>query len=126
MGRRPFFIFCLPLFSNPNWFRFVQKWRVIRVPTSRRLTRAFLALLVLTCFVGLQGVSATHEHQGPDNHCAVCNASHLPVSQAIAVAHLTPPAVLTWQRLHDAERQLLERVSNPAASRGPPAFSFSV
>ncbi|HTP87837.1 MAG TPA: hypothetical protein VMJ34_12865 [Bryobacteraceae bacterium] len=96
------------------------------MPTSRKLSRGLLVLLVLTCFVGLQGVSATHEHQGPHNHCAVCNASHLPVSPAVSAAHLTPPALLTWQRSHEAEREPIERISNLASSRGPPALSFSI
>ncbi len=99
---------------------------MIRVSTTRQLLRCALALLLLVCFVGLQTIAATHEHRGADNHCAVCNASHLPVSMAVAVVHVAPPVALIWQRSYEAERHPLRCFCSLLSSRGPPSLSFSI
>jgi hypothetical protein len=99
---------------------------VNRVFTSRGLQKALLIALLLTCFVGLQTVSATHEHKDADHCCPICNAGHLPVGPAVAMVQFAPPAEVNWQGVREPDCRPIEHFTTLRSSRGPPAPSFSI
>ena len=104
----------------------VQQGRVIGVSKARWLGRALLVALLLTCFLGLQSVSAIHEHRDADHFCPVCSASHLPVIPAVAIVHFSPPTAVIWQGIRDTAQRPTEHFAALRPSRGPPASSFSI